>query len=60
MENNVPVSGNTYNVTIEHWNTKTRKTIVLVKVEEDDCDWRFPDDNSELSYDWNVISWEPI
>lgn len=29
----------------------------LVHVKEDDCSWRTADDNSEVSYDWDVIAW---
>jgi len=41
---------------IEHWYTHGRKFAILKRVDEDDCNWRFPDDNSELSYDWTVIN----
>jgi hypothetical protein len=30
----------------------------LIAVYEDDCVWRFADDNSELSYSADVIYWE--
>lgn len=43
---------------VQHWFTKNIKDAVLVRVDEDDLDWRFVDDHSELSYDWNVIAWE--
>lgn len=43
----------------EHWNTKSKKEVLLIAVDEDDQSYRFQDDNSELSYDWNVIEWEP-
>ena len=40
---------------IQHWHTKGERFAMLRYVEEDDCRWRTADDNSELSYDWNVI-----
>ena len=30
----------------------------LIAVDEDDCSWRFVEDNCELSHDWDVIYWE--
>lgn len=30
----------------------------MIAVDEDDCNWRFIDDNSEMSYEWNVVYWE--
>lgn len=47
--------GKVYDVVIEHWYTLNSKFAKLKKVDEDDCDWRFPDDNSELSYEWDVV-----
>jgi len=41
---------------IEHWYTNGRQFAILKRVDEDDCNWRFPDDSSELSYDWTVIN----
>ena len=32
----------------------------LIHVQEDDCSWRTADDLSEVSYDFDVISWKPI
>ena len=32
--------------------------VILIHVEESDVHWRFHDDGSELSYDWDVIYWE--
>lgn len=34
--------------------------VKMVCVDEDDCTWRFFDDDSELSYDWDVIYWEYV
>lgn len=43
--------------TIEHWYTKGKRYAILKRVKESDCNWRLTDDNSELSYDWNVVGW---
>jgi hypothetical protein len=43
---------------LRHWRTKNEITSVLYSVDEDDCCWRTADDGSELSHDWDVISWE--
>jgi len=45
---------------IQHWFTKTKKTVLLKKVDEDDCEFRFPDGNDELSHDWNVLSFDLV
>lgn len=42
---------------VEHWNSKGQRYAVLYAVDDDDCDWRTTDDDSELSHDWNVVSW---
>jgi len=57
-----PVAGQIYEVTVEHWNTKTRRVVLLRKVREDDCDWRFPDPGyePEVSYDWSVVEIRPL
>lgn len=45
---------------LRHCTTKDEISAVLYSVDEDDCDWRTADDHSELSYDWDVVSWEYI
>jgi hypothetical protein len=42
---------------VQHWNTKRLRHALLKRVNEGDCNWRTVDDNSELSYNWNVIYW---
>jgi hypothetical protein len=42
---------------IEHWYTKGTRIVELIRVDEDDVDWRTADDNSELSHDWSVKKW---
>lgn len=54
-EYNVPVL-----CVVEHWKTKGTQEAELIFVKEDDCNWRTADDNSELSYDWNVIKWKNL
>jgi len=42
---------------IQHWYTQGLQEAVLIRVREDEVNWRFADDKSELSPDWNVIMW---
>ncbi len=42
---------------VQHFHTKGVQDCVLKRVDEDDVSWRFPDDGSEISYDWDVIQW---
>jgi len=53
----LPNEGMIVNATLQHWYTKGTQQADLVRVNEDDVTWRTADDNSELSYDWDVISW---
>lgn len=32
----------------------------MIHVDESDCSWRTADDNSELSYAWDVIKWKYV
>lgn len=54
------VTGRLYECEIEHWSDEVMKVHVvnLVRVDEDDCSWRFADDHSELSYDWHVVAFK--
>lgn len=52
-----PCTGTRVKAVLRHWFTHSKCEAELVSVDEDDCDWRTADDNSELSYDWNVVSW---
>jgi len=45
---------------IQHWHTQTKKHVLLKRVDDDDCDWRFAEGNAELSHDWNVVSWSNL
>lgn len=44
-------------VILENFNTKNRRYAVLKAVNGGDHDWEFVDDGSELSMQWNVVSW---
>lgn len=44
--------------TVQHWYTKGTREAELIHVDESDVVWRFCDDRSELSYDWDVINWK--
>lgn len=54
----LPATGQEMRCRLEHWNSDKIVEERLVKVDEDDCAWRTADDNSEISYNWNVIEWE--
>ena len=54
---NAPSNDRPVLVKLQHFNSKEVRFAVLKKVDEDDCDWRTVDGNSEISYDWNVIRW---
>ena len=43
---------------VQHWHTKGRRIYELYRVDESDVHWRTVDDNSEISYDWNVTHWK--
>ena len=43
---------------VEHCIGEYKATVELIAVDESDVSWRFADDHSELSYDWDVMSWE--
>ena len=43
---------------IKHCKHKDKKYIILKSVNEDNNCWRVADDNSELSWNWDVIAWD--
>jgi hypothetical protein len=45
---------------IKHFMKWATEEVVLKAVNEDDCSWRFEEDNCELANEWNVIYWEYI
>ena len=42
---------------LRHEPTNTLHERALIRVTEDDVDWRFADDNSELSHEWHILAW---
>jgi len=46
------------NAVLQHWYTKRTITAELIAVVG--YNWKTTDDNSELSYDWDVIGWEYV
>lgn len=56
------VPGCLYKCEIEHWSEEVTKVhiVTLLRVDEDDCVWRFADDHSELSYDWHVVAFSQL
>lgn len=48
-------AGKTYYCVLEHYSTQNQEMHLLIKVDEDDVEWRTIDDHSEISYSWNVI-----
>lgn len=57
-KNDIAKTGRTILAIVQHWYTKNKRFAVLKSVGEFDCNYRIADDNSELSYDWNVIAWD--
>jgi hypothetical protein len=58
MKNELPEAGRVITAEVEHCTGGHKSAAELIAVDETDCSWRFADDNSELAYDWDVISWE--
>lgn len=56
----LPEVGRPVSATVEHCTTANKVDVELMVVNETDVTWRFVDDNSELSYDWDVIRWKYI
>lgn len=54
---NLPENGKRYLCKLQHYKTKQIIEYELIKVTEDDCEWRTADDNSEISYNWDVVQW---
>ena len=45
---------------LQHATSGTVIYAELIHVLESDCAWRTADDNSELSFDWDVIRWRSL
>ena len=52
-----PPTGSVVLCRLAHFKGKLTQETLMKKVDEDDCDWRTADDNSELNYDWHVSHW---
>ena len=58
---NDPIIGQLYNCKCKQAWTGQTVDIQLIRVGEDDCDWRTSDDNSEFDeVNWDVVSWCPV
>ena len=57
MTSELPEVGVIVKADVKHCTGGFEATVELIAVNESDCTWRFADDNSELAYDWDVISW---
>lgn len=55
-----PEAGKLYLCEVTHSVTGESQQCVLLKVDEDDCDWRTADDHSELSYAWDVEGFQLV
>ena len=53
----MPTFGEPVRAKIKHHTNGTLMDVALVRVDESDCTWRTLDDNSELSFNWSVVSW---
>lgn len=53
----LPEVGRTVIAKIKHCTHNNEFTVEMFAVNESDCNWRFADDEAELSYDWDVVSW---
>lgn len=45
---------------IKHFSTWEIHDVKLYACDDDDCNWRFSDDDSELANAYNVVYWEYI
>lgn len=57
---NEPSKGDCVAAIIKHWYTNGTRAVELRFVDEDDVDFRFIDDGSELSYDWSVMKFSYV
>jgi len=56
----MPDTGRVVKSIIQNCATGEGDLVVLIAVDESDCLWRFTDDNSELSREWDVLCWTYI
>lgn len=60
VKDKLPKTGKIVWCALQHWYTKNYRYAELKKVNEDDCEWRTADDNSEIANEWNVTHWQPL
>lgn len=52
-----PIKGKIYNCKLRQCWSKQIVEEKLIWIHEDDVAWRTASDNSEISYNWDVIEW---
>lgn len=55
-----PIKGKTYLCKLQQCFSKEIVEEKLMWISEDDVAWRTADDNSEISYNWDVIEWKLV
>lgn len=53
----LPATGAEVLCRLKHFKSDAVQEHQLVKVDEDDCEWRTADDRCEISYSWDVVEW---
>lgn len=53
-----PAVGQVAQCRLKHCTTGEIQEERLVRVAEDDCEWRTAEGRQEVSYEWDVIDWE--
>ncbi len=57
VKHELPPLGTVVKCQLQHWHSKNIVDYDLIRVDEDDCDYRTADDECEISHDFNVIAW---
>ena len=55
-----PPAGVKVHAVLKNCFTDSIQEATLISVDDSDCDWRFPEDNAELSHDWDVVFWQEV
>lgn len=56
----MPVPGTKVLARLKFFASETVRHYELIRVNEDDCDWRTVDDGSEIAYEWNATHYMVI
>jgi hypothetical protein len=56
----LPPDGTIVMAVLRNCSTGAHIEAELLKVDEDDVDWRTTDDGSEVDYGWDVVSWRVV